>query len=58
MYDFYGVLLNIVRDKLIGLSDYFFKKKIRCIYIKMLKKVTQNKNKMKRRKAPKESQKV
>lgn len=36
MYDFYGVLLNIVRDKLIGLNDYFLKKKIRCI--KMLKK--------------------
>ena len=38
MYDFYGVLVNIIRDKLIGLNDYFFKKKIRCIYIKMLRK--------------------
>ena len=37
----------------------FLKKKVRCIYIKMLKKKgAQNKNKMKRRKSQKENQKL
>ena len=39
MYDFYGILLNTVRDKLIDLNDYFLKKESKMhLYYDVFKK--------------------